>query len=330
MDSLTHILTGAAIGQIFSDKKDRSKPLVWGAIIGSIPDLDAAFQSFISIEKSMLFHRGFSHSILLWAICSPLLALLINRIYKGDRHGYFKWLKISVVAWFSHLLLDLFNTYGTGFFEPFSHVRIAYDTVNVFDLLFLIPVLTISVFYIFFVKKRFSKRIYAFAVLLFSAGYISVSTVNKSLVEASAKAQFAENGVHYKRILSSPLPLSNLAWKVVAKCDNGYYTGVYYGFWKKNTEFEYIPKNKYLEERFEDYDNFKKLRRFTKDWYVLDESGGKVMLYDLRFSSLNQEKHVIGFPMEISDHSLKIGQTGLNRHITFENIKVCWQRLVGD
>jgi inner membrane protein len=327
MDSLTHILTGIAVGQIFSEKNDGPKPLVWGAVAGSIPDLDTVFQSFIVIEKSMLLHRGFSHSLLLWVTCSPLLALLINRIYKGGRHSYFKWLKIFAVAWLSHLFLDLFNTYGTGIFEPFSHARIAYDAVNVVDLLYLIPVLAVSAVYIFFIKKHITKRIFALVILLFSAGYISVSAINKSTVETAAKTQLAENGIHHKRILSSPLPLSNLAWKVVAEGNDGYYTGVYYGFWKKKADFEFVPKNIYLEEKLGHYDNFKKLKRFTKDWYVLDKVDGKVILYDLRFTSLDQTKYVIGFPMEIKENSLKIDQTRLNRHISFKNIKEYCYRL---
>jgi inner membrane protein len=327
MDSLTHILTGVAIGQIFSGEKDKSKPLIWGAIAGSIPDLDTVFQPFISIETSMLFHRGFSHSLLLWALCSPLLALLINRIYKGDRHSYFKWLKISVFAWLSHLCLDLFNTYGTGIFEPFSHARIAYDAVNVFDLLYLIPILSISILYVFGIKKHITKIILAALILLFSTGYILFSVVTKSIVEITAKIQCVENDIRTVRISSSPLPLSNLAWKIVIDSDEGYYTGVYYGFWKEKAKFDYIPKDKYLETKFEQFDNFRKLQRFTKGWYVFEQTDGKVILHDLRFSSLNQRKYVLGFPLNVKDNSLEIGHTSLNRHVTFKNIKDYYRQL---
>ncbi|MDR1886315.1 MAG: metal-dependent hydrolase, partial [Prevotellaceae bacterium] len=246
MDSLTHILTGAAIGQVFSTEKDRYRTLVWGAIAGSIPDLDAAIQLFLSPESSMLFHRGLSHSLLLWALCSPLLALLINRIYKGDRHSYFKWLKISATAWFSHLALDLFNTYGTGIFEPFSHVRIAFDAVNVFDLLFLIPVLTASVFFIFIIKDQDRKSTLAVLVLLFSMSYMTFASLTKLITETNAKIALAKQSIYPDRLISSPLPLSTLAWKIVAEDDNGFYTGVYYGFWKDKIHFDYLEKNRDL------------------------------------------------------------------------------------
>jgi inner membrane protein len=330
MDSFTHILTGAAIGQIFSGERDKSSALVWGAIAGSIPDLDTVFQPFISVETSMLFHRGFSHSLLLWALCSPLLAMAINMIYKGDRHTYVKWLKISVAAWLSHLCLDLFNTYGTGIFEPFSHARIAYDAVNVFDLLYLIPVLSISVFYAGVIKKRITKIVLATLVLLFSVGYISFSVVAKSIVENTAKTQCVEDNIRIERILSSPLPLSNLAWKIVIDSGDGYYTGVLYGFWKKKADFDYIPKDKELERKFADYHSFKKLKHFTKGWYAFEQTDGKVILHDLRFSSLDQRKYVINFPLDIIDSSLKIGRVSLSRHISFANIKYHYKQLISD
>jgi inner membrane protein len=327
MDSLTHILTGAAVGQIFSGEKDKSRPLVWGAIAGSIPDLDTIFQPFLSTENSMLFHRGFSHSLLLWALCSPLFALLINRIYKGDGHSYCKWLKISVVAWLSHLCLDLFNTYGTGIFEPFSHVRVACDAVNVFDLLYLIPVLGISVFYICIVKQHIPKIMLAALALFFSGGYILVSVVTKSIAETTAKIQCVETNIRIERISSSPLPLSNLAWKIVIDSGEGYYTGVYYGIRKKKADFDYLPKDEYWEKKLEGYDNFNKLKRFTKGWYVFEQTDGKLTLYDLRFGSLGQKKYALGIPLNVNENSLEIGRASLNRHITFKNMKDYCRRL---
>jgi inner membrane protein len=320
MDSLTHILTGVAVGQVFSEEKDRFKPLIWGAIAGNIPDLDVVFQLFISPESSMLFHRGFSHSLLLWALFSPLLALTVNKINKGDRHSYFKWLKIFSTAWFSHLFLDVFNTYGTGIFEPFSHARISYDAVNVYDLLLSVPLLLASTCFVFFIKEYNIKRIIALSALLFSVWYISFSVTTKLMVETKAKIQFIKENIYSEHLISSPLPLSNLAWKIVAKNDEGYYTGVYYGFWKDRADFDYLPENKELNDVFETYDNFRILKRFTKDWYLLDQTDGKYVMYDLRFSSLKQGENALCFPLHIKENSLVTGRTFLNRHITVKNI----------
>jgi inner membrane protein len=323
MDSLTHILTGVAIGQIFSGENDKSRrrPLVWGAIAGSIPDLDAIVQPFISPENSMLFHRGISHSLLLWALCSPLLALMINKIDKGDRLSYFKWLKISVAAWFSHILLDLFNTYGTGIFEPFSHDRISYDAVNVFDLFYLIPILTMTIFCVFYLKKHIKKVLLASAIVIFSAIYIIISVSVKIFVENTAEMQCAKQNIHTTRTISSPLPLSNLAWKVVTETNDGYYVGTYYGFWKNWTSFKYIPKNIQLENKLTVYDNFRKLKHFTKNCYALEQKDEQIFLTDLRFTSLEPQTSALCFPLHIRENTLEIERTMLNRRISFDNIK---------
>jgi inner membrane protein len=324
MDSLTHILTGVAIGQMFSKEKEKDKfrPLVWGAIAGSIPDLDAVVQPFISPENSMLFHRGISHSLLLWALCSPLLALLINKLCKGNRRSYSKWLKISMVSWLSHIILDLFNTYGTGIFEPFSHARISYDAVNVFDLVYFLPLLTMSILLVCVVKRHAGKILLSSALLMFSTLYIATSVIFKVSVETTAGMQCLKQNIRMTRIVSSPLPLSNLAWKTVVETGNGYYAGTYYGFWKDWTDFEYIPKNIQLENRLNCYANFKKLKQFTKNCYSLEQQDEQVFLTDLRFTSLEPSgQSALRFPLYIRENSLEIKRTLLNRHVSFKNTK---------
>jgi inner membrane protein len=322
MDSLTHILTGVAIGQLFSNENDKSRPLIVGAIAGNIPDLDAIFQPFLSPENSMLFHRGISHSLLLWALCSPLLALLINKIYRGDKRSYIKWLKISATAWLSHIVLDLFNTYGTGIFEPFSHARISYDVVNVFDMLYLIPVLTMSIILVFILKDYTKKVSLASLIVGFSAVYIMLSVGFKLTVESTAKTdRIIINEIKATRIISSPLPLSNLAWRVIVETEDGYHVGTYYGVWRTSTYFRYIPKNKELENELNVYDNFRKLKQFTKNCFTLEQKDGQLFLTDLRFTSMDYRESALRFPLSIHENSLKIERTILNRRISFANIK---------
>ncbi len=65
MDSLTHIVTGAAIGELMLGKRAGNRAMLWGAIAGSFPDIDAAFAPFYSsVVDELVYHRGFTHSIL--------------------------------------------------------------------------------------------------------------------------------------------------------------------------------------------------------------------------------------------------------------------------
>jgi len=77
MDSLTQIVLGAAVGETVLGKKIGNKAMLWGALAGTIPDLDV-YQSFLfdALTANEL-HRGFSHSILFSIILAPILAWLV-------------------------------------------------------------------------------------------------------------------------------------------------------------------------------------------------------------------------------------------------------------
>ena len=64
MDSLTQIVLGAAVGEAVAGRKMGAKAALWGAIAGTIPDLDVFFTAFYHPIEGALVHRGFSHSIL--------------------------------------------------------------------------------------------------------------------------------------------------------------------------------------------------------------------------------------------------------------------------
>ena len=63
MDSLTQIVLGAAVGDAVLGKKVGNKAMLYGAIAGTIPDLDVITRYFLDTVTSTEWHRGFSHSI---------------------------------------------------------------------------------------------------------------------------------------------------------------------------------------------------------------------------------------------------------------------------
>ena len=46
MDSLTQIVLGGAIGELIAGKRMGNKAVLWGAIAGTIPDLDVFLRVF--------------------------------------------------------------------------------------------------------------------------------------------------------------------------------------------------------------------------------------------------------------------------------------------
>ena len=72
MDSITQIVLGAAVGEAVLGKKVGNKAMLWGAIAGTIPDLDVIVGKFFQPITALEMHRGFSHSIIFALLFSPV------------------------------------------------------------------------------------------------------------------------------------------------------------------------------------------------------------------------------------------------------------------
>ncbi len=93
MDSLTQIVLGAAVGEAVLGKKVGNRAMLWGAIAGTIPDLDIISNLWLSDLQGLAAHRGFSHSFLFAILGALVMGYTVSKIYDSPYH---KW--ISVVA----------------------------------------------------------------------------------------------------------------------------------------------------------------------------------------------------------------------------------------
>ena len=80
MDSLTQIVLGAAVGEAVLGRKVGNKALLYGAIAGTIPDLDVISRSFVDTVTALEFHRGFTHSIVFSVLFAPVFGWLVSRL----------------------------------------------------------------------------------------------------------------------------------------------------------------------------------------------------------------------------------------------------------
>jgi inner membrane protein len=86
MDSLTQIVLGAAVGEVCLGKKLGNKAMVWGAVAGTIPDLDILGNLFMTELGALAFHRGISHSIFFAVFFSFLMAFIAWKFYLKRLH----------------------------------------------------------------------------------------------------------------------------------------------------------------------------------------------------------------------------------------------------
>ena len=79
MDSLTQILLGAAVGELVLGRKVGNKAILWGAIGGTIPDLDVLSKLFFDDLRANEVHRGVTHSVLFSLVLAPVFGQWVKR-----------------------------------------------------------------------------------------------------------------------------------------------------------------------------------------------------------------------------------------------------------
>lgn len=84
MDSITHVVVGATAGYLIAGKKNGKRAMLWGAIGGSLPDIDVISSFWLDPVSRLLAHRGFTHSILFLVCAAPLLAWLTKKFFEKN------------------------------------------------------------------------------------------------------------------------------------------------------------------------------------------------------------------------------------------------------
>ena len=196
---------GACLGEVLIGKKLGKPALVWGALAQNLPDIDVISVSWLNPAQSLLAHRGITHSILFALAASPLLAWTAGKVHHPKDISFRKWTLFFLIQICVHILLDAFNSYGTGWFEPFSHFRVSFNAIFVADPLFtLMPLVATIALLIRPSNIKYRKRLRACAGLQL---FICCSALNKGIVDTDAGGLENQN-IQYNRYFTTPLHLT--------------------------------------------------------------------------------------------------------------------------
>ena len=83
MDSVTQFVLGASISGALLGPRIGAKSLLIGGLVGTLPDLDSLIPIDDAID-SMTYHRGFSHSVFVQTALSPVIAVVIGKIFPSS------------------------------------------------------------------------------------------------------------------------------------------------------------------------------------------------------------------------------------------------------
>ena len=114
MDSLTQIVLGAAVAEASLGKKIGNRAMVWGAIAGTLPDLDVIVNGFMSPVDALAFHRGPTHSALYLFITSFILGWAVFRMYQLPYHRWFGIIGWSILTSAIGLIIVFLGTFSLG------------------------------------------------------------------------------------------------------------------------------------------------------------------------------------------------------------------------
>ncbi|TPE45864.1 metal-dependent hydrolase [Pontibacter mangrovi] len=285
MDSLTQIVLGASVGEAVAGRRLGNKALLWGAVAGTIPDLDVLASPWLDPVQQLSFHRSVTHSFLFALVMSPLLAWLMQRLYKHAAATFRDWSLLFFLGFVTHALLDSCTTWGTQLFWPFSTYGVAFYNVFVVDPLYTLPFLLLVGATLFYKRNSPKRRFFNYAGLAVSSAYLLWSFVAKSMADRVFEQSMAQQSVGYTSFISKPTPMNTIFWSVTAKDDKGFYNGFYSLLDQdKNISYTFEPQNASLLAPYRRNAKLERLLEITKGYYTVAKADdGSLLIHDLRF-----------------------------------------------
>lgn len=301
MDSVTHLALGAALGDAILGKKTGNRAMLWGAVAGSLPDLDIVLHPFEDDLSFLIHHRGLSHSIFLALVVAPILGWLMAVWYrkaplptspgKGiPQTTPWNWISLFLAGLMSHLLLDACTAYGTPLFMPLSDYRIALNNLFVIDPLFTLPLLVGGVVCLMLCRDSPKRRIVNRVGLGLSFSYLGITLVAGHCVQGVFAASLDEQGIQTRRLMAAPTPFNSVLWYCIAEGQDGYYVG-YYSVLddRRPIRFHFVARNRDLLEDIKTSQVIDRLLWFSNGYYTVRRQDQCLVFDVLKFGMLTPD-----------------------------------------
>lgn len=287
MDSFTQVLLGIATAELCAGKKGQSKTFLYGAILGTLPDLDVVIGQFMNPVDGVAIHRGLSHSIVFFLLLSPFLGWLITKIERGTIN-FGSATKMVFWCLLTHVLLDLFTSWGTQIFWPLPD-RIALKTIFVIDPLYTIPLL-ISLILAWRKKDDFiSRKKYVLIGIYLSSFYLLLTCSLKLYALHQFDTALKTQNIAYDDLIVKPTAFNCILWNANVATKDAYFLGEYSLLDTQPITFKKYPKNDKLTYELEGNSDFEKLRVISEGWFIITKKENQFYFNDLRFGLLRSD-----------------------------------------
>jgi inner membrane protein len=329
MDSLTQIALGSAVTVAVMGRRTAVwKAAAWGAVAGTLPDLDA-FVDHGDAILNMVLHRAESHSLFLTTLFAPLLAWAVSRFH-GEAALFRRWWLALWLALFTHPLLDAMTVYGTQLLQPFSDRPFGLDSMFIIDPAYTLPLLVGVVAALAFSRVERGLR-WNLVGLLVSTAYLGWSLVAQQVATGVARASLQEQNIPVERLLVTPAPFNTVLWRLVAVTPTQYLEG-YYSLLDAQPTVRWTAHDKGsdLMQQHAQADPVARMAAFTHGFYRLRTTPeGRLMLADLRMGQ--EPTYVFDFDIGPAD---AVGQAPATQQASRPDfgqaLPWLWRRLRGE
>lgn len=287
VDSVTHAVLGAALGELMLGRRLGNRALAWGALCGTLPDLDALLLPLLDTANQLWWHRGPSHSLVVMIAGSCALAPWLAKLWQRDKISPAQagWFVFAI--WSTHVLIDCFTVYGTSVGWPFPVRRVAFNHLFIVDLCFTLPMLVAVGWLAFLRTKKLlpkRRRLNAWGLGL-AASYAVLSVAMKFAAAAGFDADLVRRGVTYQRRMEAPTPFNILLWRAVVDRGDEFWVGYRSVFERRATPVRWTvyPQGRAAITGMTASREFKTLQWFTDGWWIARPHAQGAWLGDLRF-----------------------------------------------
>ncbi len=205
MDNITHSLVGLMLARVGLEKT-APRGAAMMVLAANAPDMDAVFW-LAGTQTYLEWHRSYPHAIAFMPLVA-LLPMLLARV----RFSWQAYLA-SMIAVFSHLLLDWTNSYGIPLALPFSWHRFRLDIANVFDL-WIWAILIVGAVVVALARSGAARHGWAWAALATLLVFEGVRfTAHARAVEMMSARQY--QGAPPQGVTALPGFLNSLEWRGV-------------------------------------------------------------------------------------------------------------------
>jgi len=285
MDPISQIAFGAVAGLAAGGKKAPRASVLAGGLAGLIPDLDVFIIIPSDPMSSILYHRHFTHALVMIPVIA-LLAWLPFLAFSRYRSVRLPLFYAALAGAATHGFLDATTSYGTMLLWPFTDARISWDIVPIIDPLFTLLIITLLIISVY---KKWWKG--GFVGLGLFTAFFLFGIVQHARAASALEQVMEMRGHNTNRQRVMPLPASMIVWNTVYEYEGLLYRDSFRAgpfssvTWDEGTPVPHLTKEKLPQEIINEPDALRAFEIFNwfSDGYVSQIENDEFIVGDFRY-----------------------------------------------